>query len=171
VDIDIIDTADLKAKVKEIVRLVENETIQVVFDFGYLTIEDGIGECDIAYVEILNELCFRIKRYEEEEETMQPSYKNSTINIKIKSIQSIDIHSEEFKDGFKQSIDIHSEEFKDGFKCIATIYFINSDHDITFYLVGDTIKDQEKRPNEFYEMYKEDIIEFHNSKNIIIRER
>ena len=155
-DIDIIDTADLKAKVKEIVRLVENETIQVVFDFGYLTIEDGIGECDIAYVEILNELCFRIKRYEEEEETMQPSYKNSTINIKIKSIQSIDIHS---------------EEFKDGFKCIATIYFINSDHDITFYLVGDTIKDQEKRPNEFYEMYKEDIIEFHNSKNIIIRER
>ena len=151
---DIINIEDLKAKVKEIAKLVEDETVQVVFDFGYLKIEDGIGECEIAYVEILGELCFRIKRYEEE--TMQPSYKNSEISIKINQISDIAILS---------------EEFKDGFKCIATIYFINPDHDVTFYLVGDTIKDQEKRPNEFFEMYKEDIIEFHNSKNIVIRER
>jgi len=153
-DVDIIDASDLKEKVKEIVKLIDNETVQVVFDLGYLTIEDGIGECDIAYVEILNELCFRIKRYEEE--TMQPSYKNSTINIKINHIHDIDIHS---------------EEFKDGFKCIATIYLTNLDYTITFYLVGEDIKEQEKRPNEFYEMFKEDILEFHNSKNIVIKER
>jgi len=144
-----IDKEDLTIKVNELSKLIYDETVQVVFDFGYLQIEDGIGECEICLSELYRDkLYIRIKRYEEE--TMQPSYKNSTIEIKSNQISDIDIHS---------------EEFKDGFKCIATIYLINPDHDVTFYLVGDTIKDQEKRPNKFYEMYKEDIIEFHNSKN------
>jgi len=142
-----IDKEDLKAKVKELSKLIHNETVQVVSDFGYLLIEDGISECEIFYDE--TDLRILVKRYPE---TMRPSYKNSTIDIKIDHIHSIDIHS---------------EEFEDGFKILATIYLEDLDSSVTFYLVKEDIDIEDfddeiyKFAKKIYDMENDSIINWH----------